>query len=92
MIAVLFALALGQSQGQATIISPPPPAQPQLPIQTSMGPVNYALGSHHDLQVSVLSNDTMVVVKDVGDSQIVMVYRIDPAHKVQLVHKARFFY
>ena len=91
MISVLFALAFAQPTGGATMISPAP-VQPQLPIQTSMGPVQYALGSHHDVQVTVLSNDTMVVVKDIGDSQIVMVYRVDATHKVQLMHKARFFY
>jgi hypothetical protein len=93
---LLVALALaapGETQGQATqIVSTQ--QQPQAPqmLQTQMGPMNMALAGHHDVKVNVLSTDTFVVVKDVGDSQVVMVYRVDQNGKVQLLHRARFYY
>jgi hypothetical protein len=57
-----------------------------------MGPMNMAMAGHHDLRISVLSSDSFVTVKDVGDSQVVMVYRVDQHGKVQLFHRARFYY
>lgn len=92
---VAIALAApGDTQGQAAqIVSTQnqTPAAPQM-LQTQMGPMNLAMAGHHDVNVSVLSADTFVVVKDVGDSQVVMVYRVDQHGKVQLLHRARFYY
>ncbi len=39
-----------------------------------------------------LSPDTFVSVKDHGDSQTVMIYKVDDQGKVRLTHKAKFFY
>jgi hypothetical protein len=95
MHALILCLGLAaDTQGQAaTVISPqtPAPTAPQM-LQTQMGPMPMALAGHHDVKVSVLSTDTFVVVKDVGDSQVVMVYRVDQHGKVQLLHRARFYY
>lgn len=92
MISALFALLLGQNQGQAQIIQQQPQPGFDPPIQTSMGPMKASTANHHDVKVNVLSTDTFVSVKDVGDSQVVMVYRVDQFGKAQLLHKARFYY
>jgi predicted PurR-regulated permease PerM len=39
-----------------------------------------------------LAPDTFVSVKDHGDSQTVMIYKVDDQGKVRLTHKAKFFY
>lgn len=39
-----------------------------------------------------LSPDTFVSVKDHGDSQTIMIYKVDDQGKVRLTHKAKFFY
>ena len=87
---MLLALLLiaADVQGQAQVVT----TQPTGTLQTQMGPMNLAMAGHHDVNVSVLSADTFVVVKDVGDSQVVMVYRVDSHGKVQLMHRARFYY
>ncbi|MCC6811626.1 MAG: hypothetical protein IT381_29620 [Deltaproteobacteria bacterium] len=102
MLRLLLALSIisfsgaalaADAQGQAgTIVQPPPNPPPPQMLQTQMGPMSMALAGHHDVRVNVLSTDTFVVVKDVGDSQVVMVYRVDQHGKVQLLHRARFYY
>jgi hypothetical protein len=42
--------------------------------------------------VQALSEDTFVAVKDHGDSQTVIVYKVDDKGAARLTHKARFFY
>lgn len=92
MIALFSLMLLGAPEtGQATIVQSNTPTPPQI-LQTQMGPMNMAMAGHHDIRVNVLSSDLFVVVKDVGDSQVVMTYRVDPQGKVQLVHRARFYY
>jgi hypothetical protein len=90
MILALLLLAADVVQGQAQTVTTTPP--PTGTMQTQMGPMNLAFAGHHDVNVNVLSADTFVVVKDVGDSQVVMVYRVDTHGKVQLMHRARFYY
>lgn len=91
---MIFALLLiaADVQGQAQTVISPPTTPPTGTLQTQMGPMNLAYAGHHDVKVNVLSADTFVVVKDVGDSQVVMVYRVDTHGKVQLMHRARFYY
>lgn len=94
-----FALAQSQNQpaptGQANIlIAQQPVAQPMgtVNLTTSMGPVNAIAAQQHDIRVNTMANDTFVVVKDVTDSQIVFVYRVDQLGKVSLADKKRFYY
>ncbi len=61
-------------------------------LTTSMGPVNASAANQHDVRVNTLANDTFVVVKDVTDSQIVFIYRVDQLGKVTLSDKKRFYY
>ncbi len=91
--AVVVALAFGTyawAQNQpATVVLP---ANGMGNLQTSMGPVNVNAANDHDVRVNTLANDTFVVVKDVTDSQIVFVYRVDQLGKVTLADKKRFYY
>ena len=89
-----YALAQNQNQlapqGQANIVM-----QQQMGtanMTTSMGPVNGIAAQQHDIRVNTMANDTFVVVKDVTDSQIVFVYRVDQLGKVSLADKKRFYY
>lgn len=43
-------------------------------------------------QVTALSADTFVTVKDGGDAQVVSVFKLDPQGINRLSHKAKFFY
>jgi hypothetical protein len=84
--------ALAQNQppsGAATVVLA---QQGSANVSTAMGPVNSAAAQQHDIRVNTLANDTFVVVKDVSDSQIVFIYRVDPLGKVSLADKKRFYY
>ncbi|GAB4288851.1 MAG: hypothetical protein Kow0090_01220 [Myxococcota bacterium] len=57
--------------------SPSPP-----PFQRIMG----------EMRVAALATDAYIVVKDHGDSQTVMLYRVSEGGGMAMVHKARFLY
>lgn len=94
MIRALGVALLFGAAAAGPVLAQPAPAQnpPSPPMQSSMGPIMAQHAAHHDVRVHGISGDAFVVIKDVGDSQIVMVYRVDAAGKVQLSHKARFYY
>ena len=95
LILAAAGFALAQSQvvqtGQTSVILPPQNPTP-VNVTTSMGPVNSLAMQQHDIRVNTMANDTFVVVKDVTDSQIVFVYRVDQLGKVSLADKKRFYY
>ena len=85
-------LALGLAAGTMVLAQTTPAdeqaSKPALlkPMLTPAVPITY------QMQTGVLSADTFVSVKDQGDSQTVLVYKVDDQGKVRLTHKAKFFY
>jgi len=86
-----YAYAQGAVQVQAA--TPAPQAAPQV-TTAAVGQVLSQTSAEKNSTAGLtpLSPDTFVSVKDHGDSQTVMVYKVDDQGKVRLTHKAKFFY
>lgn len=90
LLAAVFLYAQGVQIQQIPQTSEPP-AQVQPQVGTVLTQVQRPQQNTTNSLVS-LSPDTFVSVKDHGDSQTVMVYKVDDQGKVRLTHKAKFFY
>lgn len=49
-------------------------------------------GDHAPAKLQALNADTFVSIKDHGESQTVIVYKVDDKGTARLTHKAKFFY
>ncbi len=88
-LAAIFAYAQGIQVQQVPQTVAPTDNQP--PVGTVLTQVQRPQQTNMNSLVS-LSPDTFVSVKDHGDSQTVMIYKVDDQGKVRLTHKAKFFY
>lgn len=81
-IAVLL-IGAGWAMAQtpaAPVVAPPPPP----PLVSS--------GLSAPAAIQALAADTLVTVKDHGESQTIIVYKVDAKGTARLTHKAKFFY
>ena len=98
-MAIAFALLVlgpGPSFAQATttapaVQSPPPPPPVTIMPQIMAAPVAQS-GQGTSLTTTALAADTFVSIKDHGDSQTILVYKIDELGNVRLTSKKKFMY
>lgn len=88
-LVAIFVYAQGVQIQQVPQTVEPSPVQPS--VGTVLTQVQRPQQTTTNSLVS-LSPDTFVSVKDHGDSQTVMIYKVDDQGKVRLTHKAKFFY
>ncbi|MFH1810798.1 MAG: hypothetical protein ABIJ09_18795 [Pseudomonadota bacterium] len=87
LLGVLTGVLLGALATAGTLAHAQVPAAPAVSVTTS-SPMTPAPPA----SVAALPPDTVVSIKDHGDSQTVMVYKLDDKGVARLTHKARFFY
>ncbi|MFA6032653.1 MAG: hypothetical protein WC889_07130 [Myxococcota bacterium] len=87
--AAAFAQTIPAAQPAA--VQPPPPPPVTVMPQIMAAPV--AQASHgSSLTTTALAADTFVSIKDHGDSQTILVYKIDELGNVRLTSKKKFMY
>ncbi|MBI3073676.1 MAG: hypothetical protein HYY84_16315 [Deltaproteobacteria bacterium] len=78
----------GGTTAPATTPAPATPAAAAQPPVTALPPAKAGL----DFKLAALSSETFVMVKDQGDYQTVIVYKVSPTGKVQQTDRRNFFY
>ncbi|MGC8926399.1 MAG: hypothetical protein ACP5QK_00585 [Myxococcota bacterium] len=95
VIVLLVSLAAVLVYAQGIQVQQIPQTVEQSPVQPAVGTVLTQVQKPQQTSTNSLvslSPDTFVSVKDHGDSQTVMIYKVDDQGKVRLTHKAKFFY
>jgi hypothetical protein len=98
LLVAAFSAVLAQSKPDPAAAATPAPAQqpapaiPQIMTQPITSVPGQQPGCSPTITTTALSADTFVSVKDQGDSQTVLIYKVDDQGNVRLTSKKKYMY